>query len=565
MTKKFLVTSALLYSNGKLHFGHLAGAYLPADCFCRAMRLEKHDVLYICGSDEYGVAITLSAELENKTPQKHSDDYHKINTNLFKRLNFSLDFFSRTTWEGHVEPSQRFFTELLDNGYIEEKVTEQLYSEEDKKFLADRYVVGFCPRCHAEEARGDECPKCGASFEATDLISPRSKLTGSPLIRKPTKNWFMRFDKFKDQLKTWLKTKDWKPNVLNFVDHYINDLKPRAITRDSNWGIKLPLPNTEGKVLYVWFDAPIGYISATMHWALEKGDSEAWKKYWLDPETKFINFIGKDNIPFHAIFFPAMCMGQNTPYKLVDDIPANEFLNLEGKQFSKSAGWTIDLDEFLDEFSEDQIRYYLASHAPETSDSEFSWKEFQISCNSELVGKFGNLVNRTFVFAKKNCDLKIPEPSTLEDIDQSFLKDIKRLTDQARTYYEGYHLRKASQIFMELTQAGNIYFDNKKPWIDAKDPSLRPRMLTTIYCLLECLRSLSFIAYPMMPKTAETLFHMLGFEKDILSYGFSSLDHKLSFNQPLGEPRILFKKVEDDIIEEKIEKLYSTLKTQVNS
>lgn len=274
MKKKFLVTSALLYSNGKIHFGHLAGAYLPADCFCRAMRLEKHDVIYICGSDEYGVAITLSADMENRTPKEHSDIYHEMNVNLFKRLNFQFDHFSRTTWEGHVEPSQRFFTELLENGFIEEKVTEQLFSEQDDKFLADRYVEGICPKCKAEDARGDECPKCGASYEATDLISPRSKLTGAKLTRKPTTNWFMRFDKFKDELKAWLKTKDWKPNVVNFVDHYISDLRPRAITRDSKWGVKLPLKNTEGKVLYVWFDAPVGYISATMQWALEKGEKD---------------------------------------------------------------------------------------------------------------------------------------------------------------------------------------------------------------------------------------------------------------------------------------------------
>lgn len=563
MKKKFLVTSALLYSNGTLHFGHIAGAYLPADCFCRAMRLEKHDVLYICGSDEYGIAITLSAELAGRSPKEHCDIFHQANLNLFKKLNFSFDHYSRTTWEGHVEPTQKFFLELLDNGYIEERITDQLYSESDQKFLADRYVVGTCPKCGATDARGDECTTCGASYEAIDLISPRSKLTNAMLTRKPTKNWFLRFDKFKQRLQDWLKTKTWKPNVINFVESYINDLKPRAITRDSTWGVKIPIENTEGKVLYVWFDAPIGYISATMQWAQEKGEKAAWERYWLDPNTTLVNFIGKDNIPFHAIFFPAMCMGQNTPYKLVDDIPANEFLNLEGRQFSKSSGWTIDLEEFLQEFSEDQIRYYLAANAPENSDAEFSWKEFQLKCNTELVGKFGNLVNRTFVFAQKNCGLKVPTPGLFEETDQKFLQELKRLSLDARRCFEKYQLRKTTQIFMEIAQLGNGYFDNKKPWIDAKDLSLHSRMKTTIYCLLECLKYLSLIAYPIIPKTAEKLFSMLGYKEPILDFGFHGLTHPIQAERSLELPEILFKKVEDETIQEKINELYSHLKSKV--
>ena len=375
---KILVTSALPYANGPLHFGHIAGAYLPADCYARFERLQGNEVLYICGSDEHGVAITLSADLAGRTPQQHVAIFHAMNAQLFQKLNFSFNHFSRTSWPGHVSTVQQFFHDLLANGYIEEKVTDQLYSEKDQRFLADRYVVGTCPKCGFEEARGDECQRCGASYEATDLKNPRSKLTDSSLIHKPTKHWFLRFDLFKDQLRSWFAEKKWKSNVISFAKSYVEDLKPRAITRDGEWGIPIPLPEAQGKVFYVWFDAPIGYISAAQDWADNVGDSEAWKKYWLDPQTKYVQFVGKDNIPFHAVFFPAMEMGQKTPYKMVDELPANEFLNLEGRQFSKSDGWTIDLDRFFEHFTADQIRYTLAANAPEAQDAEFTWKDFQI-------------------------------------------------------------------------------------------------------------------------------------------------------------------------------------------
>jgi methionyl-tRNA synthetase len=359
--EKILITSALPYANGQLHFGHIAGAYLPADCYARFARLQGSDVLYICGSDEYGIAITLSADLAGRSPQAHVDLFHAINKDLFAQLNFSFDHFSRTTWKGHVPTVQQFFLDLLAHGYIEERVTDQLYSPQDNRFLADRYVVGTCPKCGFTEARGDECQRCGSSYEATDLKNPRSKLTNAPLVLKATKHWFLLFDRFKDQLTQWLAEKNWKANVRNFAQSYIDDLKPRAITRDGEWGIPIPLPGTEGKVLYVWFDAPIGYISATQEWAQLNGKPDAWKDYWLDPETTYVQFIGKDNIPFHAVFFPAMEMGQNQPYKKVDQLPANEFLNLEGRQFSKSDGWTIDLADFFQNFTADQIRYTLAA------------------------------------------------------------------------------------------------------------------------------------------------------------------------------------------------------------
>lgn len=557
MTDKILITSALPYANGPLHFGHIAGAYLPGDCYARFERLLGHEVLYICGSDEYGIAITMSAELAGRTPQEHVDIFHEVNKQLFKKLNFSFDHYSRTTWKGHVEPVHQFFNDLKSNGYIEEKVTDQLYSEADQKFLADRYVTGECPRCGFQQARGDECPSCGASYDATDLKNPRSKLTNAPLILKKTKHWFLLLDKFKEQLSRWLDSKDWKPNVVNFAKGYIQEMHPRAITRDSAWGIPLPMENTDGKVLYVWFDAPIGYISATKEWAEKKGDPEAWKSFWLNPETKLVQFIGKDNIPFHAAIFPAMCMGQNQPYKLVDQLPANEFYKLEGKQFSKSDGWYIDLEDFFTRYTPDQIRYVIASNAPETSDSEFTWKDFQSKCNSELLGKYGNLANRVLVFAKKECSGQAPEATELQTIDKEFLQNIEMLAAQAELSYSQFKLRKACQIIMELAQLGNVYFDAKRPWKSAKDPNLRQEMSTTIACCLDCLKTLALISFPVIPETAETLWKMLGFQKLLSSNSWEAiLKTPIPAGQKLADPKILFTKIEDAQIEQEMSKLH---------
>ncbi|MBS0603921.1 MAG: methionine--tRNA ligase [Verrucomicrobia bacterium] len=556
MHRKVLITSALPYANGPLHFGHIAGAYLPGDCFARFERLKGNDVLYICGSDEYGIAITLSAEMAGRTPKEHVDMFHEINKNFFKQLNFSFDHFSRTTWPGHVKTTQEFFKDLLANGYIEEKVTEQLYSERDNKFLADRYVTGTCPKCGFAEARGDECQKCGASYEATDLINPRSKLTGSPLVRKPTKHWFLRFDLFKDKLTDWISKKPWKSNVVNFAKGYIDELKPRAITRDMEWGIPLPLPGTEGKVLYVWFDAPIGYISATQEWAQLHNKPDAWKDYWLDPKTYHVQFIGKDNIPFHAVFFPAMIMGQNSPYKIVDDLPANEFYNLEGRQFSKSDNWTIDLERFFKQFTADQIRYAIASNAPESQDSEFTWKDFQSRCNSELLGKYGNLVNRTLVFAYNNCERKIPELKHLHEQDQQFLDQIQKLAKDAEEAFSNFRLRKASQVIMELAQLGNVYFDAKKPWIANRSALTHQDMFNTIGCCIECLKILALISFPIIPETAEKVWKMLGFPMPLAQAKWDEVViTALETGQVLPEPQILFTRVEDDVIQDEIEKL----------
>jgi methionyl-tRNA synthetase len=554
---KFLITSALPYANAPLHFGHIAGAYLPGDVYARFQRAKKQQVLYICGSDEYGVAITMSADLAGRTPKEHVDIFHEMNKKLFAKLNFSFDHYSRTTWEGHAKPVQEFFLDLYNNGFIEARDTDQLYSENDKKFLADRYVIGTCPRCKYDKARGDECPKCGASFEATDLISPRSKMTNAPLTRKKTRHWFLLLDKKKEELLKWLGEKQWKPNVVNFIREYINHLHPRAITRDSSWGIPVPLEGTEGKVLYVWFDAPIGYISATQEWALKKGQPEEWKHFWLDPKVKLVNFIGKDNIPFHASIFPAMVMGQNTPYKLVDELPANEFYNLEGRKFSKSEGWSIDFEDFLTRYTVDQIRYMIAATAPESADSEFTWKEFQSRCNQDLAGKLGNFIHRTLTFAHKFCNGTIPAAKELEEIDTRFISQIDTLFQEIGSSFEGFRVRKASQLLMELAQAGNVYFDHKQPWKDAKVPELKTRMETTIALCIRCIKALSVAAAPIIPESAEKIWKMIDEEGLPNTWEEGLIPPKPG--QALLEPQVLFAKVEDEQIQGEIDRLHRML------
>lgn len=557
MKEKILITSALPYANGPLHFGHIAGAYLPGDAFARFKRLQGSDVLYLCGSDEYGIAITLSAEIAKRTPQQQVDLFHHINKDFFSKLDFSFDHYSRTTWEGHKETVQTYFLDLLKNGYIEERITNQLYSVSENRFLADRYVQGTCPKCGFDKARGDECQSCGASYEATDLIRPVSKISGAPLSLKETKHWFLCFDQFKDQLLEWIQKKNWKPNVLNFALAYIQDLRARAITRDSDWGIPVPLEGTEGKVLYVWFDAPIGYISAAKDWALLKGDPDLWKKYWLDEKTRFVQFIGKDNIPFHSVFFPAMTMGQNTPYKLVDELPANEFYNLEGRQFSKSDGWTIDLELFFTQFSSDQIRYVIASNAPETSDSEFTWKDFQGRCNADLLGKYGNFVNRVLVFVFERMGAHVPPLVNPQEVDLAFLENCKRIAEECSKAYDEHHLRKACQLFMEMAQLGNVYFDSKKPWKLAKEPNETENLNNTLRCSMECIKLLALLSNPVIPSSASKIWNLLGFQETLETMGW---DHII--NQPLKErtllpkPCVLFTKVEDEVIQKKIEDLH---------
>ncbi len=551
--QKILITSALPYANGAIHFGHLAGAYLPADCYARFTRLLGHDVCYICGSDEYGVAIAMSAQLAGKTPQEHVDHFHAVNQKLFSDVDMSFDHYSRTTWPGHNATVISFFETLMANDYIEEKESERLYCPEDGTFYADRYVVGGCPHCGYADARGDECTSCGASYEAEDVKNPRTKIGNRPLILKKTRHWYLRLDLFKDKLNTWLETKSWKANVVNFIKKYIEEVRPRAITRDMKWGIPLPLSNAQGKVFYVWFDAPIGYISATKEWAESIGEPEKWKEYWLDSQTKLVQFIGKDNIPFHAVVFPAMLMGQDLPYKLVDDLPANEFYTLAGRQFSKSEGWFIDLAEFLQKYTSDQLRYAIASNAPETQDSEFTWKDFQSRCNADLLGKLGNFIHRTLVFAKNTCSSLVPATNQLLEEDGTFLERCRELVSSTKAAYTHYRLRKASQLIMELAQLGNIYFDAKRPWQKGQTSE---HVANTVFCCLECVKMIAIVSAPIIPKASAQIFQQLGLDEAFTKRTWDEqIAYMLPANHRLGTPFPLFKKVEDEEIVQEEEKL----------
>jgi methionyl-tRNA synthetase len=415
-------------------------------------------------------------------------------------------------------------------------------------------VKGTCPKCKYEAARGDECGKCGASFEAIDLINPVSKLTDAPLVLKPTKHWFLKLDLFKDKLSTWLSKKDWKNNVLKFIQNYVDDLRPRAITRDGSWGVPIPLPNTEGKVLYVWFDAPIGYISIAKEWAASQGDPDLWKKYWCDDKTSLVQFVGKDNIPFHAAFFPAMTMGQNQPYKLVDELPANEFYLLEGRQFSKSDGWFIDLPSFFQNFTSDQIRYTIAANAPENHDSEFTWKDFAKRCNGDLLGKYGNFVNRTLVFVKNKYEGKVPPEHALQPIDQAFLDKTKELNSAIKAAYQSFQLRKASQLIMELAAEANTYFDAKKPWHSFKQESTRADTDTTLHLCLLAVQLLALVSFPIIPQTAEKIWFFLNLSPALAKQRWDHLP-SLPAGHLLSEPAHLFQKIEDTLIDSEMEKL----------
>ncbi|MDE3056076.1 MAG: methionine--tRNA ligase [Verrucomicrobiota bacterium] len=571
MRETILITSALPYANGELHFGHIAGAYLPADCYARYKRLMGADVLYLCGSDEYGIAIALSAELAGRTPKQQVDLFHEINQKLFAKFGIAFDHYSRTTWPGHIPIVQEFFRELQTKGFIEERTEPHLYSEQEKRFLADRYCVGTCPKCGFTEARGDECPKCAASFEATDLKNPRSKMSGAPLTLRPSTHLYLRFDLFREKLSEWLTKKNWKENVLHLAMSYVQDLKARAITRDSEWGV--PVPGMPDKVFYVWFDAPIGYVSAAQEWAEKTGDKERWKHYWLNPDAKLIHFIGKDNIPFHTLFFPAMLMGQSEPYKLPDEVPANEFLLFEGRKFSKSDHWTVDLESFFAKYSADQARYVLAANAPETGDADFGWRDFLLRCNGELLGKLGNFVHRVLTFAKTHCASRVPVQGVLEEKDRQFLQTIDTLTEAISLAYSSFHLRRAAQLVMEMAQTGNVYFDEKKPWIAAK----RMRMLaetagealteesvdasslkTTIALSLFAICRLSLVASPILPASAQKIWEMLGFSTSIAQENWLAVcQNSLPIGQVLLEPTPLFRKIEPEEIEEEVSKLGS--------
>jgi methionyl-tRNA synthetase len=558
--QKILVTAALPYANGPIHLGHLAGAYLPADIYVRYQRLKRRDVIYICGSDEHGVPITITAEKERITPQQVVDKYHYMNKESFEKFGMSFDNYSRTSLPLHHQTAQEFFLELYKKGILKEKTTKQLYCENDKMFLADRYVEGICPVCGSPGARGDQCEKCGSWLEQTDLIEPKCKICGSTPIIKDTSHWYLPLGNFQKRLEEWISTKThWKENVKQYVQSWFREgLQDRAVTRDLHWGVKVPIEGVQGKVIYVWFDALLGYISSTKEWAQKIGQPEKWREYWQNPETRLIHFIGKDNIVFHCIVFPAMLMawndGRDDKFILPDNVPANEFLNLEGKKLSTSRNYAVWLNEYLEKFEPDPLRYALASILPETKDTDFSWREFQARNNNELADILGNFVNRTLTFAKKYFENKVPEIFELENIDNEMISKLKEYADKIAENYENFKIRDGVFETMNLARHANKYFNDTEPWRTIKENPKRAS--TTINICLQTVRALAILFEPVLPFSARKIWKMLNLNDDIVKSGWDSA-YQLSLKpgHQLGEPEILFRKIEDSEIEEEIKKL----------
>jgi methionyl-tRNA synthetase len=555
---KYLVTSALPYANGPLHLGHLAGAYLPADIYVRFRRLQGDDVVYICGSDEHGVPITIRAEKEGVSPRVIVDRYHSEMENSFKRMNIDFDNFSGTARPRHYEISQKFFLDLLENNHLETKTEDQFFDESKKRFLPDRYIEGKCPNCGYEKARGDQCDKCGRLLNPVDLINPVSILSGEKPVIKKTFHWYLKLQDFETRLIEWIKSKEnWKDNVRNFALGWIEKegLKERSITRDIEWGIPVPLKDkkAEGKVLYVWFDAPIGYISSTVEWAEKTGNPSRWKDYWQNPSTKIIHFIGKDNIPFHAIIWPAILMGQKEPYQLPYEIPANEYLTLEGEKFSTSQNWAVWVDEYLDNFPPDPLRYYLAANSPETKDSDFSWKAFQTRNNEELSNILGNLANRTLTFIMNNCGGIVPAGNyTIED--EAVFTCLTKKSTEICEHYDSYHVREAAKDIMDIARIGNKYFDDEKPWVLKKENP--ERMMTVMNVCMNILRMLAIAMYPIIPGSAERLWKMIGEVSDLKSEKwFDSISKNIKAGLKVGDTEILFPRYDDKIIQVQINRL----------
>lgn len=546
---KYLVTSALPYANGKLHVGHVAGAYLPADIFVRFLKLQNEDVVYICGTDEHGTPISISADKEGITPQEVVQRYHESIKAAFIALGIEFDNFSGTAREAHYMISRQFFTALDNKGHVKPRVTQQFYCEHDKRFLPDRYVEGTCPRCKATGARGDQCDACGQIYETTSLVEPRCKICGNTPVIRETTHWYLQLDDFRKQLTDWIAGKDyWKENVRNFMLNLLEQgLIERPITRDLSWGIPVPLPEAEGKVLYVWFDAPIGYISSTVEWAERSGTPERWKDYWLDPETRLIHFIGKDNIIFHALIWPAVLMGQDLRYCLPHDIPANEFMNLEGQKISTSKNWAIWVDEFVESFPAEYLRYYLACNAPEKGDSDFSFKDFQQRVNGELNNVLGNLANRVFAFASKNFEATI-SPTPLSEAGKAVVDEATNLYQQIEAGYRDYQVKKNCKLIMDIARLGNRWFDERKPWAEIKTD--RPGVQETLYVCATLLRLISVALYPIIPLSMNRLRAMLGLEA---ATTWETVDLSLSY--ALNDTKPLFHKIEDAEIEAEIARL----------
>lgn len=556
LTEKILVTAALPYANGPLHVGHLAGAYMPADVYVRYQRLKGNDVIFICGSDEHGVPITIRADRENVSPQDIVDRYHFMMKESFHRLGIRFDNYSRTSLPLHYKISQNIFLRLNEKGYVKEQEVRQYYCAFCRRFLPDRYIEGECPHCHHGGARGDQCEACGRWLEPEQLIAPKCKVCGATPEMRSTKHWYFRLSLFQERLQQWQSSKpNWKSNVREFCAGWFGEgLTDRPITRDIGWGIPVPLPGAEGKVLYVWFDAPIGYISSTVEWAQKQGKPDRWRDYWCDPQTRLIHFIGKDNIVFHAIVWPAVLMAHGE-FILPDNIPANEFLNIEGEKLSTSRNWAVWVDDYLDLFPPDPLRYYLAANAPENKDSDFSWKDFQARNNGELADILGNLVNRSLSFIEKHFDAKVPPAQDLSNADQEVLASISTSAAKIGALLDDFQVRRAAIEIMNLARAGNKYFNDSAPWTTLKlDPACCAATLNTT---VQLGLALAVLMDPFMPFSAEKLWKMLnapGAHHDQRWHDIPKL--RLPAHHPLGTRDILFPKIEDDVIESQIAKLH---------
>ena len=552
--KRHLVTAALPYANGAIHIGHLAGVYIPADIYTRYLRMRGEDVRFICGSDEHGVPITIASEKEGVTPQDIVDRYHELNKSVFKKAGISFDYYGRTSSEVHHQVSSDFFKTLLDKGMFRKKTEKQFFDAEAGKFLADRYVKGTCPKCGNPEAYGDQCEKCGTSLSPSELIDPKSALTGSKPEFRETEHWYLPLGEFQNDIEAWLDTRNgWKNNVLGQCKSWLNaGLTDRAVTRDLNWGVPVPVPGAEGKVLYVWFDAPIGYISATKEWAIEKGEPELWKKYWQDEESHLIHFIGKDNIVFHCIMFPAMLM-KHGEFILPENVPANEFLNLEGKKLSTSRGWAVWLHEYLEEFDADNLRYVLGTILPETKDSDFSWKDYQSRVNGELADILGNFLFRTLSFTGRFFDGKVPELVEPTAFDTDTLSEIAQHRDEISKAYDEFRLRDAISLTMNLARIGNKYLTETEPWKARKENPIKAA--NSIHICLQLSAALGTLFDPILPHKMAKLREYLGVNLSSWNDVNSTL---LSTGDPIQTGEILFAKIEDEIIEKQIQKLHSS-------
>ncbi len=553
MEKKFkrtLVTTALPYANGPVHIGHLAGVYVPADIYTRYLRLKGEEVIMIGGSDEHGVPITIKARKEGVSPQDIVDRYHKLIKESFEEFGISFDIYSRTTSDIHSKTASDFFRKLYDKGEFIEKVTEQYYDEEAQQFLADRYITGTCPHCHNEHAYGDQCEACGSSLSTTDLINPKSTISGSKPVLRKTKHWYLPLDKWEPFLRHWIleEHKEWRPNVYGQCKSWLDlGLQPRAVSRDLDWGVPVPVDGADGKVLYVWFDAPIGYISNTKELL-----PDSWEKYWKDPETKLVHFIGKDNIVFHCIIFPTMLKAEGS-YILPDNVPANEFLNLEGDKISTSRNWAVWLHEYLRDFpgKQDVLRYVLTANAPETKDNDFTWKDFQARNNSELVAILGNFINRAIVLTHKYFDGKVPARNALTDYDKETLAEIGKIKAAIENNLNNYRFRDAQKEAMNLARLGNKYLAETEPWKLAKTDM--ERVATIMNVALQIAANISVAFEPFLPFSAAKIRRIL--HMDSCQWDMFGNDSLLEAGQEVAEPELIFEKIEDDVIEAQMKRL----------